>query len=65
MGTFKVLDMTCGHCEMTIKKEFAKLHTDVKIEINLKDKTIKIDNLDDEKVIFLLKDIGFNPEKVK
>ncbi len=65
MSKFKVLDMTCGHCEMTIKKEFSKLYTDAKIEINLTDKTIITENLEDEKVISLLKDIGFNPEKVK
>jgi copper chaperone CopZ len=65
MSTFKVKDMNCGHCEMTIKNEFSKLNTDVKIEINLQEKMIKIENLADEKVISLLKDIGFTSEKVK
>jgi copper chaperone CopZ len=50
---------------MTIKKEFSKLYADAKIEINLTDKTIRTENLEDEQVISLLKDIGFTPEKVK
>jgi hypothetical protein len=50
---------------MTIKNEFSKLNTDAKIEINLKEKMIKIENLEDEKVISLLNDIGFTSEKVK
>lgn len=65
MGTFKVKDMNCGHCEQTILKEFSRLYSEVKVEIDLKQKEVKIDNLVDEKVVSLLKDIGFTPEKVK
>lgn len=65
MGTFKVLDMNCGHCEKTILKEFARLHSEVKVEIDLKQKEVRVENLGDEKVISLLKEIGFTPEKMK
>jgi copper chaperone len=65
MGIFKVTDMNCGHCEKTIKNEFSKRYSEAQIEFNLNEKTIKVDNLIDEKVISLLKDIGFTPEKVK
>lgn len=65
MGMFKVPDMTCGHCEKTIKAELAKGSSDVKVEVNLKDKTVKVENLTDDRVLFLLKEIGYSPEKMK
>jgi copper chaperone len=65
MSTFKVSDMTCAHCEKAIKTELAKGSPEVKVEVNLKDKTVKVDNLSDDRVIFLLKEIGYSPEKMK
>ncbi len=65
MGMFKVPDMTCGHCEKAIKAELAKGSSDVKVEVNLKDKTVKVENLTDDRVLFLLQEIGYSPEKMK
>jgi copper chaperone CopZ len=65
MGMFKVLDMTCAHCEKAIRTELAKGDPDVKVEVNLKDKTVTVDHLSDDRVIFLLKEIGYTPEKMK
>lgn len=65
MGTFKVTDMTCAHCEKAIKTELSKGNPDVKVEVNLKDKTVSVENLADDRVLFLLKEIGYTPEKMK
>lgn len=65
MGIFKVSDMTCAHCEKAIKNELQKGSKDVQVEVNLKDKTVKVENLSDDRVIFLLEEIGYSPEKMK
>lgn len=65
MSIVKVLDMTCKHCEMTIKKEFFKTHPEIKLDINLEDKTIKIEDDSQDKVVTLLKELGYTPELMK
>lgn len=65
MGTFKVSDMTCGHCEKAIKTELAKGDPSIKVDVDLKSKIVKVENLTDDRVMFLLKEIGYTPEKVK
>ena len=65
MGTFKVPDMTCAHCEKAITTELSKGDPKVKVEVDLKDKTVTVENLTDDRVIFLLKEIGYTPEKMK
>lgn len=65
MGTFKVPDMTCAHCEKAIKTELGKGDSKVKVEVDLKGKLVTVENLTDDRVIFLLKEIGYTPEKVK
>ncbi len=65
MGVFKIQDMTCGHCEKAIKLELAKGDPEVKVNVDAKEKTIKVENLADDRVLFLLREIGYTPEKVK
>jgi len=65
MGIFKVPDMTCAHCEKVITTELSKGDPKVKVEVDLKGKTVKVENLTDDRVIFLLKEIGYTPEKMK
>lgn len=65
MSTFKVNDMSCGHCEKTIKSEFSKTEPSAQVQVNLQDKTVTVENLADDRAIFLLKEIGYTPEKVK
>lgn len=65
MSLFKVTDMTCGHCEKAIKSELSQGDPQIKVEVNLKDKTVKVEHLPDDRVMFLLKEIGFTPELVK
>jgi copper chaperone len=33
-NTFQVQGMTCGHCEMTVKKAIARLDPEAKVEID-------------------------------
>lgn len=65
MSLFRVSDMTCGHCEKAIKQELTKGDSKVKVEVNLANKTVQVENLTDDRVLFLLKEIGYTPEKVK
>lgn len=65
MSTFKVNDMTCAHCEKAIKAELQKENPAIKVEVNLSSKTVSVDNLPDDRVEFLLKEIGYTPQKVK
>ena len=65
MSMFKVPDMTCAHCEKAIKMELTKGSSDVKVEVDLKEKIVKVENLSDDRVLFLLKEIGYSPEKMK
>ena len=65
MGLFKVDDMTCRHCEKVIKTALIQNDNTVKVSISLEQKTVKVENLTDDRVVFLLKEIGYNPEKIK
>lgn len=64
MSTFKVTDMTCGHCEKAIRQELTKAEPSAKVDVDLKAKTVKVENLADDRVEFLLKEIGYTPEKI-
>lgn len=64
MGVFKVSDMTCAHCEKAIKQELTKGDDKVKVEVDLKSKVVSVENLSDDRVTFLLKEIGYTPEKI-
>ncbi|GEM_PF-5709415 len=65
MGVFRIKEMNCKHCEKAIQIELAKGDPTVKVDVDLKKKTVKVENLADERVLFLLKEIGYNPEKMK
>lgn len=65
MSTFKVQDMTCGHCEKAIKEELARGNQDIKVKVDLGQKLVHVENLSDDRVLFLLKEIGYTPELVK
>jgi len=64
MSIFKVEEMSCGHCEKAIKMELSKGNPQVKVNVDLTKKTVKVENLTDDRVLFLLKEIGYNPEKM-
>jgi copper chaperone len=63
-STFKVSDMTCGHCERAIRKEL-EATPGVRVEIDLERKLVRVENLPDEKVLASLRGIGYSPQKVE
>lgn len=65
MSVFKVNDMTCAHCEKAIKTEIKKEDPNIKVEVDIPAKTVKVENLPDDRVIFLLEEIGYTAEKLK
>jgi copper chaperone len=65
MSTFKVEDISCGHCEKAITTELTKGDPNVKVKVDIKAKMVEVENLTDDRVVFLLKEIGYNPEKIK
>jgi copper chaperone len=65
MGLFKIPDMSCGHCEKAIIQELTKVSSEVKVVVDLKSKTITVENLSDDRVEFLLKELGYTPQKIK
>lgn len=64
MSVFKVEDMSCAHCEKAIREELTKENNNVKVDVDLGHKIVKVDNLPDDRVLFLLREIGYNPEKI-
>jgi copper chaperone len=64
MSVFKVEDMSCGHCEKAIREELKKENNNVTVNVDLSNKIVKVDNLPDDRVLFLLREIGYNPEKI-
>ncbi len=65
MSTFKVKDMSCGHCEKVIKEQLSRENSSVHVEVNIHNKTVRVQNLSDDRVFFILKEIGYTSEKVK
>ncbi|MBA2406242.1 MAG: heavy-metal-associated domain-containing protein [Bdellovibrionales bacterium] len=65
MGQFKVEDMTCGHCEKAIRTELSKGDPKIKVDVDLKKKLVTVENLTDDRVIFLLKEIGYSANPVQ
>lgn len=57
--------MSCGHCEKTIRDELLKTSPEAKITVDLKNKTVEVENLTDDQVMHTLNEIGFTPEKIK
>lgn len=64
MGLFRVEEMSCGHCEKAIRNELSKGDPEIKVDVDLKTKTVQVENLSDDRVLFLLKEIGYNPERL-
>lgn len=65
MSLFKVPDITCAHCEKAIHTELTKDDPKVIVSVDLKSKTVAVENMSDELVSEKLKEIGYNSERVK
>jgi copper chaperone len=57
----QILDMKCGHCEATIKKEILKNDALAEIKVNLKTKEVEIKTkFSIEEIVQLLDQIGYD-----
>ena len=43
-NTFQVQGMTCGHCEMAVKKAIARLDPEAKVEIDRRSGKVDVDS---------------------
>ena len=63
--TIKVEDMSCGHCEMSIKKAIEAIEGVRKVEVNLRNKNVVVEyderkaNL--EKIKAAVKEVVYEP----
>lgn len=55
MTKFNVPDMNCGHCEKSIKEKLGQ-----QVKVDLKNKTIEVEDLEPQEVIQALDEIGFS-----
>ena len=57
----QIPDMTCAHCEATIKKEILKNDGEAEIKVNLKTKEVEIKTkFATEEIVQLLDQIGYD-----
>jgi copper chaperone len=57
---FHIENMTCGHCDRTIRKAIATLSPQATVAIDLRAKTVEIDGtLSAEQVVVALADEGY------
>ena len=62
---FHVENMTCGHCDRTIRKAIASLSPEAKVTIDLRARTVEIDGaLTAAQVVTALADEGYSAVRV-
>lgn len=58
---FHVHNMTCGHCERTIRNAIAALSAQAKVAVDLRTKTVDIDGtLSAAQIVMALADEGYS-----
>lgn len=64
MLQFKIPDMTCGHCEKTIRAALTGLPGVERLEIDLPTKTLRIEGTADPKTIQkMVSEVGYTAEE--
>jgi copper chaperone len=62
---FHVENMTCGHCDRTIRKAIAALSPQAKVAIDLRARTVEIDDtLTAAQVVAALADEGYSAVRI-
>lgn len=62
-ATFKVNDMTCGHCEKTVRAALEKGLPEADVTIDLATRIVKVEG-DAQKAEAVIRDAGYTPEAV-
>ena len=60
--TFTVPDMTCGHCEKTIRAALNEALPEAKVTIDLSSHEVTIDG-DADKAMVTMQAVGYTPER--
>ena len=62
---FHVENMTCGHCDRTIRKAIAALSPEAKVAIDLRAKTVEIEGtLTPAQIVTVLADEGYSAVRI-
>ena len=61
--TFTVPDMTCGHCEKTIRGALAEALPGAEVEIDLSAHRVVVAG-DAEKALEAMQEVGYSPERM-
>jgi copper chaperone len=65
MITFKVSDMTCGHCVSTITKAVKDLDVGAKLDISLPEHLVRVESkASREDLQHVIAEAGYTPEPV-
>lgn len=66
MVTFKVNDMTCGHCVSLINKAIKEVDSNARVEVKLDQHLVMVesDRVDTQMVQDAIIDAGYTPELV-
>jgi copper chaperone len=64
MTTFLVRDMTCGHCEKTVKQALDKALPGVPVAVDLANHRVTLDGGDATKAEDAIRDAGYTPERL-
>lgn len=65
MMTFRIVDMTCGHCAGTIARAVADVDKGARVEVDLTRKLVSISSIAPEgELMEAIREAGYTPEKV-
>ena len=63
MHEFRLPDMSCGHCEATVRKTVAALDAQARVEVDLATKQVKVSSTQPrEALAAALADAGYAPQ---
>jgi copper chaperone len=66
MVTFRVSDMTCGHCASAIARAVASVDKDARLEISIPDKLVRVSSpAAESELVEAIADAGYTAEVVR
>lgn len=65
MITFRIPDMTCGHCASTITRAVTSVDKDARVDVNIPQKLVSVlSTAADSAVAAAIQQAGYTPESV-
>jgi copper chaperone len=65
MVTFRIPDMTCGHCASTIARAVADADKSARVEVSIPDKLVSVTSTAaEDELLQAIRDAGYSPQKV-